>query len=278
MNWNWPNNKRMAAMFAFDLDAETMWEDDFGHCDHITDLSRGTYGVVQGMPRILNACAKHGVKATFFIPGTIAVRYPEVVKEVVASGHEIGYHGYHHHSDPHRDREHADMLMVEHFIEDLTGFRIVGQRSPLGSVYDYTLPLFLEHKYIYSSNSRNSDGPFIHKINGIEVPLVELPKDSIFDDTGYDLYLDHLETGGWHWDNLRSGRDFVQIWQDEFDALAEEGRMINFVLHPQCIGRVSRINALEHLMGYMKEQGAWLETNGNVARHVLRQAGFEVNV
>ena len=76
----------------------------------------------------------------------------------------------------------------------------------------------------------------------------------------------------------RSGRDFTQVWQDEFDALADEGRMINFVIHPQFIGRVSRINALDRLMGYMKEHGGWFETNGNVARHVLRQAGFEVTV
>ena len=54
--------------------------------------------------------------------------------------------------------------------------------------------------------------------------------------------------------------------------------MINFVIHPQFIGRVSRINALDRLMGYMKERGAWFETNGNVARHVLRQRGFPVTV
>ena len=274
MNWNWPESKRIAIMMAFDLDAETLWEYYKDH-DHITNMSRGTYGPVQGVPRILNALAKHDVKATFFVPGMTALRYPEVIKEIVACGHEIGYHGYDHTSSPNRDKEHADMLMVERYIEDLTGFQIVGQPAPSGTMFDYSLGLFLEHNYIYSSNWRNSDGPFIHQIDGKQVPIVELPKDSIFDDTAFDMYIER-PVRPWH--NLRSGRDFTQVWQDEFDALADEGRMINFVIHPQFIGRVSRINALDRLMGYMKEHGAWFETNGNVARHVLRQAGFEVTV
>lgn len=276
MNWNWPDGKRIAIMMAFDLDAETLWEAR-GDQDHISNLSRGTYGPIQGVPRILNMLDKYDAKATFFVPGMTALRYPEVIKEIVRSGHEIGYHGYIHNCSSNRDKEHADMLMVERYIEDLTGTRIVGQRAPNGTMYDFSLELFLEHGYIYSSNWRNSDGPFIHKIGGKEVPIVELPKDSIFDDTAYDMYVD-IDRIGHPWQNLRSGREFTRIWMDEFDALAEEGRMINFVIHPQFIGRVSRINAVDRMMAYMKENGAWFETNGNVARHVLRQAGFEVTV
>ena len=41
----WPDNKRIAVMMAFDLDAETMWTTrGDGNHDHITNLSRGAYG------------------------------------------------------------------------------------------------------------------------------------------------------------------------------------------------------------------------------------------
>lgn len=276
MSWNWPDGKRIAIMMAFDLDAETLWENRHDN-DHITNMSRGAYGAIQGVPRILNMLDKHNAKGTFFVPGMTALRYPEVIKEIVRSGHEIGYHGYTHSSSPLREKEHADMLMVENYIRNLTGQQIVGQRAPDGTMYEYSLELFLEHGYIYSSNWRSSDGPFIHTINGRQVPIVELPKDSIFDDTAYDMYVD-IDRIGHPWNNLRSGREFTEIWKDEFDALAEEGRMINFVIHPQYIGRVSRINALDRLMDYMEANGAWFETNANVARHVLRQAGFDVQV
>ena len=270
----WPNNKRIAIMMAFDLDAESLWEE---HDDHTNLMSvhRGTYGPLQGMPRILNLMDKHDIKATFFVPGITAERYPEVAKEIVRCGHEIGYHGYIHHSHTDRQKEHEDMLKTEQLIYDMTGFRIVGQRAPSGDMYDYSLGLFLEHGYIYSSNFRNSDGPYLHKIDGKEIPLVELPKDSIFDDTAYDMYVDRpYQTATC----LRSAREFCKIWRQEFDALAEEGRMINFVIHPQFIGHISRINALDELIGYMKDNGAWFETNGNVARYVLKENGYPVTV
>ncbi|MEG1547582.1 MAG: polysaccharide deacetylase family protein [Clostridia bacterium] len=216
---------------------------------------------------------KHDVKATFFVPGITAERYPEVTKEIVECGHEIGYHGYTHVSFPDKQQEHEAMLKTERLIYDMTGFKIVGQRAPSGDMFDYSLSLFLEHNYIYSSNWRNSDGPFIHKINGVEVPIVELPKDSIFDDTAFDMYADRpYQTSTC----LRSAREFCKIWRDEFDSLSIENRMINFVIHPQFIGHISRINALDELVGYMKENGAWFETNGNVARYVLKESGFDI--
>lgn len=65
-----------------------------------------------------------------------------------------------------------------------------------------------------------------------------------------------------------------EIWKEEFDSLADEGRMINFVLHPQFMGRASRIQMLSRLIGYMKTHGAWLDTNKAVASWILEQNGF----
>ena len=48
---NWPDNKRIAVMMAFDLDAETMWTTHGdGSTAHMTNLSRGAYGPKQGVP------------------------------------------------------------------------------------------------------------------------------------------------------------------------------------------------------------------------------------
>ena len=81
----WPDNKRIAVMMAFDLDAETMWTTrGDGNHDHITNLSWGAYGPKQGVPRILDMLDVYGVKATFFIPGVIAEHYPLVVRKSAA--------------------------------------------------------------------------------------------------------------------------------------------------------------------------------------------------
>lgn len=272
---NWPDNKRIAVMMAFDLDAETMWTTHGdGSTAHMTNLSRGAYGPKQGVPRILDMLDSHQVKATFFIPGVVAEHYPEVVKEIARRGHDIGFHGYLHEESTKTtyEQEDATMHRSEKIIYDLTGQKIAGHRAPGGVIHDYSLRLFLEHGYIYSSNWRDSDGPFLHQIDGKTIPLVELPKDSIFDDTAYDFYTDAApERYG-----LKSPDEMFEIWKEEFDSLAVEGRMINFVLHPQFVGRASRVQMLSRLIGYMKSHGAWLDTNRSVASWVLKENGFQV--
>jgi peptidoglycan-N-acetylglucosamine deacetylase len=47
-------------------------------------------------PRILDALAVRGVKATFFVLGRHADRWPELVKRMADEGHALGNHGYFH--------------------------------------------------------------------------------------------------------------------------------------------------------------------------------------
>jgi peptidoglycan/xylan/chitin deacetylase (PgdA/CDA1 family) len=47
-------------------------------------------------PRLLDLLDGQGAKATFFLIGSRAERYPELVRLILARGHEIGNHTYHH--------------------------------------------------------------------------------------------------------------------------------------------------------------------------------------
>ena len=47
-------------------------------------------------PRVLDALAARGVKATFFILGRHAERWPDLVRRVANEGHAVGNHGYYH--------------------------------------------------------------------------------------------------------------------------------------------------------------------------------------
>jgi peptidoglycan/xylan/chitin deacetylase (PgdA/CDA1 family) len=51
-------------------------------------------------PRLLQILAKHRVRATFFMVGEAACRYPGVVQQVAAGGHVIGNHSWDHPSFP----------------------------------------------------------------------------------------------------------------------------------------------------------------------------------
>jgi polysaccharide deacetylase family protein (PEP-CTERM system associated) len=52
--------------------------------------------VEKGMSRCLALLDDHGVKATFFVLGWTAERYPDLVREIVRRGHEVGCHSYAH--------------------------------------------------------------------------------------------------------------------------------------------------------------------------------------
>ena len=98
----WPDGARCAAAFTFDFDAEEVWiGEDPENAGHPGVLSQGTYGAKVAVPLILDLLARHGVQATFYIPGRVAERHPERVAAIAAAGHEIAHHGYTH-TSPHR--------------------------------------------------------------------------------------------------------------------------------------------------------------------------------
>jgi peptidoglycan/xylan/chitin deacetylase (PgdA/CDA1 family) len=47
-------------------------------------------------PRVLEALARYGTRATFFAVGRKVALYPELIREIIGAGHEIGLHGYEH--------------------------------------------------------------------------------------------------------------------------------------------------------------------------------------
>ena len=93
----WPDGARCAASFTFDVDAESAML-GVSAAERRPDVGDQPPGLrtAAGVPRILKILAKHGITSTFFVPGYTALRYPDVVRAIVAAGHEIAHHGYLH--------------------------------------------------------------------------------------------------------------------------------------------------------------------------------------
>ena len=60
-----------------------------------TMLSRGEFGAV-GVERILRLLDRHGIAASFFIPGITIGTWPDHCRRIHKAGHEIGHHGWRH--------------------------------------------------------------------------------------------------------------------------------------------------------------------------------------
>src|SRR5215813_8157777 len=93
----WKNGARCAVALSFDVDGESPWiHRDPALAERPLHMGMGAYGPKTAMPRIMNVLDRYGVKVCFFIPGWIIERYPEMAREAVRRGHEVGHHGYLH--------------------------------------------------------------------------------------------------------------------------------------------------------------------------------------
>tara|TARA_R110001606_G_scaffold39560_4_gene108967 strand:- start:3267 stop:4163 length:897 start_codon:yes stop_codon:yes gene_type:complete len=106
---------------------------------------------------VLGLFAELGIKATFFILGWVAERYPVLMQKIAAAGHEIANHGYDHARiftlTP--DQFRADLDRSRKILEDTSGQKVVGYRAPSFSI-DQRTPwaheILAEQGYAYSSS------------------------------------------------------------------------------------------------------------------------------
>ncbi len=92
--------------------------------------------VERNVGRILELLTEREVKATFFTLGWIAERYPALVRQMAAAGHEIASHGYGHQRASDLDREAftQDVTRAKKLLEDITGSAVTGYRAPSFSI------------------------------------------------------------------------------------------------------------------------------------------------
>lgn len=113
--------------------------------------------VERNIERILALLAEKNVKATFFTLGWIAERYPQVVKAILAGGHELASHGYGHEraSDLSPTAFLDDISRAKKMLEDLGGVPVVGYRAPsfsIGKGNLWAFDVLREAGYRYSSS------------------------------------------------------------------------------------------------------------------------------
>ena len=273
--FSWPDGKRIAVMVTFDYDAEFLRisrAKSKGTSIGFTDFSRGQYGPHEGLARCLDMLDTMNIKSTFFVPGAVIETYRDTVEEIHRRGHELACHGYWHESDPELSRD--EMIKIldksEALLAEITGKKPVGHRAPESVLQDFMPELLTERGYLYSSSMKDCDWAYLWEKDQKELPLVELPNDITMDDFTYYYFTFSDPAVRCMYPN----REVFGNWKQEFDGLALEGNKIFILkLHPQMIGRASRIGMVGEFIAYMQNHGAWITTCEDVARYVQKQNG-----
>lgn len=109
---------------------------------------------------------KYDAKATFFVTGKAAERYPDLLKELKEAGHEIASHGYSHKILDGLNKEEfaAEIEKSVGLIEDAVGQKPKGFRAPNFSLSKRTLwalPILKQYGFLYDSGNKIAESPLI---------------------------------------------------------------------------------------------------------------------
>ncbi len=111
---------------AFTVDVEDWYQSSFDFDAPISDR------VVGNVQRLLGLLDAHGVKATWFVQGLVARRFPSLVRTLVDEGHEVQSHGHTHRPLFHMDRAalRAELDAARKSVEDASGQAVTAFRAP----------------------------------------------------------------------------------------------------------------------------------------------------
>jgi peptidoglycan-N-acetylglucosamine deacetylase len=271
----YPEGKKFSVCLTFDFDTLSVWVGAFKQTTP-TAISRGEFGVV-GVGRILDLLDKYSIKSSWFIPGYDVEAHPELVKEIVRKGHEVGHHGYLHETPVNLKLEEERDIIRRGIsaIETATGTKPRGYRSPAWDLSPNTADLLLQEGFVYDSSMmahdylpyrvRTGDVPDPKGFRfGHDTSLIELPVYWGLDDYPHFEFLASNPGSG-----LKAASGVLENWIGDFDFMYDHiaGGVYNICFHPFITGRGHRLLILEKLIQHIsnKKDEIWFARAIDVA-------------
>lgn len=225
------------------------------------------YGTRVGIYRILDAFAAHGWRASFAVNAAIAVRYPELVADIMSAGHEIVAHS----TDMNGtiatgidESVEAELISTSlDTLERVTGVRPSGWLSIARSQSFNTPKLLAAAGVNYMLDWVNDDLPF--QMTTSAGPIINLPLNHELSDRQVITV------------QQNSADSYAQQLRDAHDWLAAEagqfgGRMLPINITPYITGLPYRIDAFEGLLAWLAAQPTvWAATAGDVVKHCVSE-------
>lgn len=259
----WPNGARVALWVApllqwFPLNSSAKpFRAPGGLTMPYPDLRHYTsrdYGNRVGIYRILDVLAELGIRGSVMANAAVAERYPTLVRDVVAGGHEIVAHGldmdHPHHSGLPVADETALVRRSLDILRRSSGQPVTGWLSP-GRAQSYATPdILAAFGVAYACDWANDDMPY--RMRTASGSLHAMPFAQETDDRTVMLDFHHTED------------DWLLQVKDRFDVLHREagstgsGRIVSVPLHAWVAGVPYRIGIVREALAYMMgHKGVW---------------------
>jgi polysaccharide deacetylase family protein (PEP-CTERM system associated) len=159
---------------ALTVDVEDYYQvTGFENCVFRADWDRLESRVVANTQAVLDLLRSGGVHGTFFILGWVAERFPGLVRQIHAEGHEIGCHGFWHRVVYQQapDEFRHDLRRARDALQDVIGVPVTAYRAPCFSITRrslWALDILVEESFTCDS----SIFPTVHDRYGLpDAPL-----------------------------------------------------------------------------------------------------------
>ena len=266
---HWPGGKRVAVVIVISCEFFPLTPSDTpfrapGHMQtafpDYRHFTARDYGSRLGVPRLVEALAKVGARASFAMNSAWAERFPDLARQIVAAGHEIIAHSTDMNGTiatglPEADER--DLIAASlSGLHTITGARPTGWLSIARSQSWNTPRLLAEAGLAYGCDWVNDELPY--RMMTPSGPLINLPLNHELSDRqviatcqqSADSYAEQL-------------RDAYLSLDGEVDA--QGGRMLPIHLTPYISALPYRIDAIEGLLGWIAAQpGAWFARGDEV--------------
>ncbi|WP_308797864.1 polysaccharide deacetylase family protein [Agromyces silvae] len=270
MSLQWPGAVASASVVAFDLDGPTggalidgtIWSAP-------RRFAEGAYDVTSALPRTLRILERHGVTATYFVPGWVVERWPDAVRRIADAGHEVAHHGYRHErfADLTPTQQRDVIARSQEVFERVLGVRAVGYRTPTGDWSAETPAILVDEGFSYSSSLRDDHTPYLHVIDGEPTRLVEIPARVDLDDYAAFAYSrdpDYPSSG----DRIAGYRPVLDNYLREADGHHAVGGCFITTFHPKVIATPGRARVVDRLVEHLAAQrDRWVAPAHRVADH-----------
>jgi peptidoglycan/xylan/chitin deacetylase (PgdA/CDA1 family) len=290
-----PLTRKIKILLSVDFDAVSGWLGTGQHpSNNLADYSSGFFAAQVGVPRLLKLFTKLGIqsKVTWFVPMHSAESFPTEFRSILASGAEIGLHGYCHEGAPQlTTTQERDVL--EHCIalyQDLIGKRPVGYRAPLYQLRESTVALLEKYGFLYDSSLSHHDSKIYHLPNRPPIvpptydpaaaakswmtplPLPSPPTAQSLVEIPANWYAEDM-TPLQFWPHVENSQGYVDVrvvenmWKDKFEwirsevgDMGEKDTMVfPLVLHPDTSGMAHVIGMVERVVKWLQGWGGEVE-------------------
>ena len=265
---SWPDGKRIAVLVSvlFESWAEGKAPSYF---PRTSPLKPGTvdYGAIQwgqyagneGVWRIMRILEQCGVPATFFCSGRSAELYPDAVRQIVKSGHDIGAHGYTQDvvfSYLSVEEQHAAIRKTLDLLEQVGGRRPDGWATAVYGWDNNTFDLLVKEGVRWYADALNISLPRREQTPGGSI--IALPWSDFVDNRC-----------------LRSTpRNFYDVYHDTFDYLYanEPMALVNIAFHSHFGGRPLMSAMLVKVLQYFAQyKDVWFVRHGELVDWLIEQ-------